>query len=393
MASYDPVDWGLAERVGTRVANRNRTAGPNRAPAPTTPPDLLADFPRLVAQAEPLVSAETGLVPPTPAEARVVDRAEWVSVNITAFQRLLRPLLDSFGEKLATASAKGRPKPEDPSANDGDGEAVAPSKPLSLGRKLAGTELGMLLGWMSRRVLGQYDLLVTDDPTGIVETATAPADIVYVVGPNLAALEQRFGFPPEEFRLWVALHECTHRAQFTGVPWMRGYFLGLVQEAMSMADVEPGELLSSMRRVVQNRSQHREQLQEGGMLAVLATPEQRAAMQRIGGLMSLLEGHGDVTMDRAGADLIPNAQRFSRVLRERRKQANPFARFVQRMTGLEAKLNQYAAGERFIATVESVAGSRVIDRCWEGPENLPTMDEIKAPERWLERMDVRAAVA
>ena len=129
------------------------------------------------------------------------------------------------------------------------------------------------------------------------------------------------------------------------------------------------------------------------MLAVLATPEQREAMQRIGGLMSLLEGHGDVTMDRAGADLIPNAQRFSRVLRERRKQANPFARFVQRMTGLEAKLNQYAAGERFIAAVEGVAGPRVIDRCWEGPENLPTMDEIKAPERWLERMDVRAAVA
>jgi len=307
MASYDPVDWGLAERVGTRVANRNPISGTKGAPAPSTPPDLLEAFPRLVAQAEPLVTAETVLVPPTPAEARVVDRAEWVSVNITAFQRLLRPLLDSVGQKLAAASTKGKAGPEEDSTDAPGG----PSKPLSLGRKLAGSELGMLLGWMSRRVLGQYDLLVTDDPTDLLETVTAPADIVYVVGPNLAALEQRFGFPPDEFRLWVALHECTHRAQFTGVPWMRGYFLGLVQEAMSMADVEPGELFGSMRRAVQNRAQ----LQEGGMLAVLATPEQRQAMQRIGGLMSLLEGHGDVTMDRAGADLIPNAQRFSRVLR------------------------------------------------------------------------------
>ncbi len=389
MASYDPVDWALAERVGARVANRTRISGSNGTSAPVTPPDLLEAFPRLVAQAEPLVTAETGLVPPTPAQARVVDRAEWVSVNIVAFQRLLRPLLDSFGEKLAVASAKGKPAPDgtDPDAPAG------PSKPLSLGRKLAGSELGMLLGWMSRRVLGQYDLLVTDDPGDLLDTVTAPADIVYVVGPNLVALEERFGFPPDEFRLWVALHECTHRAQFTGVPWMREYFLSLVQEAMSMADVEPGELLGSMRRAVQNRSQHREQMQEGGMLAVLATPEQRQAMQRIGGLMSLLEGHGDVTMDHAGADLIPNAQRFSRVLRERRKQANPLARFVQRMTGLEAKLNQYAAGERFIAAVEAAGGPRVIDRCWEGPENLPTMDEIKAPARWLERMDVRAAVA
>ena len=154
-----------------------------------------------------------------------------------------------------------------------------------------------------------------------------------------------------------------------------------------MADVEPGELLGTMRRAVQNRAQHREQLQEGGMLAVLATPEQREAMQRIGGLMSLLEGHGDVTMDRAGADRIPSAHRFSRVLRERRANSAPATKLLQRLLGIEAKINQYAHGERFIAEVERIGGGPdALDPVWRGASWLPTMAEIKQPQEWLDRV-------
>ena len=87
-------------------------------------------------------------------------------------------------------------------------------------QKVAGAEVGALLGWMSTRVLGQYDLLVVEDES------PEDQDIVYYVGPNVLALEKRFAFPPREFRLWLALHEVTHRAQFTGIPWLRTHYLG-----------------------------------------------------------------------------------------------------------------------------------------------------------------------
>jgi coenzyme F420 biosynthesis associated uncharacterized protein len=241
-----------------------------------------------------------------------------------------------------------------------------------------------MLGWLSGRVLGQYDLLVADDDP-------AAQDVVYVVGPNVLQIEQLFGFPPDEFRLWIALHECTHRAQFTGVAWMREHFLSLVEQVLSVAQpADPGELFATLRRAVQDRDETRLKMQEGGMIAVLAKPEQRQAMQQIGGMMSLLEGHGDITMDRAGAGFVPSAARFSRVLAERRKQLNPLSRLVQRVTGMEAKLNQYAAGELFIEAIEAIGGKRVIDRCWESAAALPTLPEIRQPNIWLERMGIGA---
>jgi putative hydrolase len=114
-------------------------------------------------------------------------------------------------------------------------------------------------------------------------------------------------------------------------------------------------------------------------------------LDKIGGLMSLLEGHGDVTMDRAGKGLIPSAARFSRVLRERRRQVSPAAKVMQRLTGLEAKLAQYEQGERFIAAVERAGGTALLDRVWEGPENLPSLVEIRDPSVWIGRMRVAVA--
>src|SRR5262249_51843429 len=149
--------------------------------------------------------------------------------------------------------------------------------------------------------------------------AAEDQDIVYYVGPNLLSLEKRFGFPPREFRLWIALHEVTHRAQFTGVPWLRSYFLGLVDESLGMGDPDPQQFLAALRSAVTGGAERDQALRDGGLLALFATPEQRELLGRIGGLMSLLEGHGDVTMDRAGQGRVPSAPRFSRVLRERRR--------------------------------------------------------------------------
>ena len=357
MAQQDPVDWQLAARVGARLANRK--------PA-LTDPSLTQQLNGFVGTAEELVAMETGLRSANGAAvAKVVDRAQWVEANVASFQRLLRPMLDTWSEKLSSPS-----------------NSPLARVPLAVSRRVAGVELGLLLGWVSTRVLGQYDLLVADDDP-------SAQDVVYIVGPNLLQVEQKFGFPPEEFRLWIALHECTHRAQFTGVPWMRQHFLALVEQAMSIGDLaDPGQLFATLRRAMQDRADTRQRMQDGGMMAVLASPEQQQALQSIGGMMSLLEGHGDVTMDRAGAGLVPSAPRFSRVLSERRKQLNPLSRMLQRVTGMEAKLNQYAAGEKFIRAIEAAGGERTIDRCWEGPESLPSMAEIREPELWLTRVGV-----
>lgn len=351
------VDWALAERIAVRVAGSEPFAGSYHAHS------LDPDFAELTAEAEALVEAETGLRSLAgPARARVTDRAGWVRANIASFQRLLRPLTDRVGERLG-------------------GGPLAP-----LTRMAAGAEVGALLGWMSTRVLGQYDLLVVEDEKADEQ------DLVYYVGPNVLSLEKRFGFPPREFRLWLALHEVTHRAQFTGVPWLRPHFLSLVDETLGAVDPDPSRLLHALRRVADGLREGRNPLADGGIAHLLATPEQAEALQRVAGMMSLLEGHGDVTMDRAGADRIPSADRFSRVLRARRRAVSPAIRLLQQLLGLEAKMNQYEQGERFIAAVEGAGGPDLLNSAFDEPMNLPTLAEIRAPERWIARMRNRPAI-
>ncbi len=351
--SDGPVDWELAQRIATGIAKRNA------APQSYHYATLAPDFERFTAEAEELVAQTTGLRSAMgAARGRVADRPMWIEANINAFQRLLQPV----GEKLASMHKPG---------------------PLrSLTGKASAAEVGILLGWMSSRVLGQYDLLVIEDEN------PQDQDIVYYVGPNVMALERRYGFPPEEFRLWLALHECTHRAQFTGVPWLREYFLGLVNETIESVDPDPEVLKAAVKRIVESRRRGEDLLAQGGLPVLFASEEQRAVIDKISGMMSLLEGHGDVTMDRAGAGRIPSAERFARTLRARRNSARGLTRLFQRIIGIEAKLNQYQAGEAFIAEVEAAGGTSLLDRAWEGPQNLPTMDEIRAPQLWIDRLSV-----
>lgn len=235
--------------------------------------------------------------------------------------------------------------------------------------------------------LGQYDLLITEDEN------PHDQDIVYYVGPNLLGLEHKHDFDPRQFRLWLALHECTHRAQFTGIPWIREHFLSLVNQTLDAVDPDPKRLLQAAVDALEARRRGEDVLADGGVAGMLATPEQRKVLEQITGLMSLLEGHGDVTMDRAGAHLLPDAPRFAKVLRERRSSATGVNRMFQRLIGLEAKLNQYAAGERFIEEVEKVGGPALVARAWEGPENLPSMSEIREPQSWIDRLATPSALA
>jgi len=349
-----PIGWATAARVAVRVAGRDPFQDSYLYDS------LQPDFDELTAEAEQLVTAATGLASTAgPARARVVDRSGWVAANLASFQRLLRPVVDRLGPRI-----------------------VGPIAPV--GRAVTGAQVGALLGFMSTRVLGQYDLLVLEDEH------PEDQDLVYYVGPNILALEKKYAFPPRQFRLWLALHEVTHRAQFTGVPWLRGHYLDLVGQVLDVADIDVKRFIEALRRVADDLGQGRNPLADGGLPALLASPEQRKVFSQLNGLMSLLEGHGDTTMDRAGAASIPSADRFARVLRQRRQQANPVMKLVLQAVGFEAKLAQYAAGERFIEVVEASGGPALLARVWERPGHLPTLNEIGEPGLWVTRLQTMA---
>lgn len=359
------IDWALAERVAVRFAGREPLAASYHYES------LAPSFAELTPLAENLVGIETGLHSALgPATAGVVDRADWIRANIASFQILLRPLIDKLDDRL-----EGR-------------NAVA----TAVTGRVAGTEIGAMLGWMSSKVLGQYDVLVGSSEPGDGSSADKPAqgDVVYYVGPNVLSVEKRFGFAPRQFRLWLALHEVTHRAQFTGVPWMRQHFLSLTHEVLGSVDPDPATLTNAVRALAMPSADRKRIVTDGGLMALFATPAQRETLARIGGMMALLEGHGDITMNRAGTALVPSADRFDRVLKQRRVNVSPSVKLLQRLLGLEAKMNQYVQGEAFIERIEAVGGHRIVDRCWESPDHLPTLDEIRDPDRWLQRLGIRA---
>lgn len=349
-----PVDWELARRIAGRVSGEDLLSRSYLAGS------LRDDFARFTPEAEELVTAETGLVSAIgPARAIVIDRAGWIDANIASFRRLLTPIVEKL-EHLGRGPVA---------------HATA---------RFAAVELGVLLGWMSRRVLGQYDLLLVEDED------PEDQDLVYYVGPNILAIEKRFSFPPEEFRLWLALHELTHRAQFTGVPWLRPHFLGLVSELLDDLEPDPDRMKRGLRQLVESRRTGADPMDGGGLAALFATDDQRELLDRVGGLMSLVEGHGDVTMSRAGRGRVSRADHFHRVLHARRHEAKGLARLVQRILGIDAKLAQYQLGEDFIAAVERERGPRAIDVIWQDQDNLPSLEEIKDPTTWLSRVPVAA---
>lgn len=343
----EPVDWGTARRVARIVAGRDALADSYLGSS------LDDDFADFTARSEVLVGEFTGLRAPAPVTAIVLDRKGWVDANVESMRQLLAPLLDRVGERMASSP-------------------IAP-----IGRQLAGSEIGALLGYLSQRVIGQYDLLVPDQPGG---------DAVYYVGPNVLALEKRFAFRPRDFRMWIALHETTHRAQFTGVPWLRDHFFSLAHQAMSVVEPDPRSVVRALSNAVDELRRGRNPLDEGGLVGLFASPEQRGVLAQVQALMSLLEGHGDYVMSDLGVKHVAGEERMARVLHQRRNSVG-FTGFMHKLLGLEQKLRQYEVGEKFIRGVVELGGPSAIDHAWRGPENLPTIDELTAPQAWLQRVE------
>jgi coenzyme F420 biosynthesis associated uncharacterized protein len=241
-------------------------------------------------------------------------------------------------------------------------------------RKVLAAQIGGLLGYLSRRVLGQYDLFLPPDDR----------ELLYFVGPNVAALERRFGFRPPEFRLWLSLHEVTHRLQFDGVPWLRTYLLGLANDYLEALELDPRRLIETVRRA-REEARRSNEWRGMGILFLLMTPEQRETFHKMQALMSLLEGHGNHVMEALSRDRIEGAPRMRRILQERRR-SEGVGRVVQRAIGIEVKVRQYDQGERFVAEVVERTGSEGFARVWEAPGHLPTMGEIHRPGAWIERV-------
>jgi coenzyme F420 biosynthesis associated uncharacterized protein len=341
----DPVDWATARTVARIVAGRDPLVSSYLGAS------LNADFGALTVVAEELVAAHTGLHPAGHVRAVVLDRREWVDSNLASMRNLLDPLMQRFGEKMAH-------------------NPFAP-----VGRRIAATEMGALLGYVAQRVLGQYDLLVPDDR----------GEAVYYVGANVLGLEKRFAFRPRDFRLWIAIHEVTHRAQFVGVPWMREYFLSLVHQVFELVDPDPRTLARALSNAVEAIRRGENPLDEGGLVSLIATEEQRGVLAQVQALMSLLEGHGNVVMTDLGRRHVAGEERMARVLHQRR-QSGGIAQQIQKLLGLEQKMRQYEVGEKFVRGVLDIGGPRAIDHAWVGPENLPLLAELDDPGAWLTRV-------
>lgn len=334
------IDWEVAARVATRLAGTYPLEDTYHA-------DLLArDAPGIVAEAAQMVEAETRLASVGTPEVAVVTRRQWAETNVAVFSRLLAP-------------AEAEMKKSNPLAS-----------------RVVAAEMGALLGFLARKVLGQYELVLPGDSDN--------GDVVYLVGANVLSMERSNQFRPQEFRLWIALHECAHRLQFVGVPWLRAYFLDLVSELVASAVPEPGRWARIIAEVRKSNTDGEPLIGETGLFGLFASTSQKDLLERVQALMSLLEGHGHVVMDRIGRRELSSQQRMSAVLKARRK--DPRTQTFLRMSGLEMKMRQYEQGERFVLAVEREAGWETLDRVWQGPESLPTLSEITEPSLWLTRV-------
>ena len=317
-------------------------------------PALQSEMEALTLRVSGLVPEATGLTLSGSPSTAVIGRAEWVERNVASFTHLIEPARRQIEEKAEERGARSM--------------AILASKVLQ-------AETMAVLSVLARRVLGQYELVL---PTG------EAGDVVTYVGANILQLERTHQFRPAEFRFWVALHELTHRAQFQGVPWLRDYFVGLVMELIEQSKPESGRLSKVMDELGARRQLGENLIDEQGLFGLFATSEQKAVMDKVQALMSLLEGHGHVVMDRVGAQHLKSQARMSRTLKSRRQDKRTAAFF--RITGLEMKLKQYEAGGSFIHAVEREAGWETVSLAFRGASSLPTLDEIEDPVAWLRRV-------
>jgi len=370
MSSPDMVDWDLAVATGVRLAR----PGPDvsRAQARRAVTDLRA----AAHAAERHVRDFTGL------DARggespvaVVDRPAWIRANAAGFRVVLDPLVEKLRDRRESSLVADA------------GSAV--------GSRMTGMQVGSLLAYLSGKVLGQYELFSAADGTAVVPqtgNGSGPtsaqrhgepnserprgAGRLLLVAPNVVAAEQEMGVDPRDFRLWVCVHEETHRVQFTAVPWLREHLQGEIRDFLVATDVDPSAVARRLRDALGGVLEAVRGSDGAALIDAVQTPEQRVILDRLTAVMSLLEGHASYVMDGVGPSVIPTVREISERFQRRRRDATRLELVMRRLLGIDAKLKQYRDGERFVRGVVDRVGMAGFNRVWDSPETLPTSDEV-----------------
>ncbi|MGA2013911.1 MAG: zinc-dependent metalloprotease [Solirubrobacteraceae bacterium] len=348
------IDWILAEKIAGYVA------GTGDAPVPR------ADLPALAAESERRVTAYTGLEPAKPLPPpEGIGRSEWVATNIKAMRGLIDPVLERAGDGLGP---------------------LKPAMKLWISVVVT-TEVGVVLGYLAQRVLGQYELVLLDEADD-----AAPPRLLFVL-PNLGQTVQSFGAQEEEFMTWVALHEVTHAVQFAGVPWLHGHFAGLVRELLRNAELRidaPRRLRlpsgAELKRIAGA-------LRNGDLVSIFTTAGERNTLDRVQAMMAVIEGHAEHVMDAVAPDLLPSLPKLRAALDRRRQSQTGLSRLVARLLGMEMKMRQYEQGKFFCDAVVGAAGPEALTRMFSAPEALPTLAELSDPAGWLRRLGLPVQLA
>jgi len=354
------IDWNVAVQAGTRLVR----PGPQVSPAEAR--QVVAELRRLSQVAQGHVRDFTGMdggLDDSP--AKVVDRPGWIKANVDGFRAVLEPLMEKLQERRGGGMLGG-----------GAGGVVM----QAVGSRVTGAQVGAILAYMASRVLGQYELFLPPDPSG-----RAPTGRLTLVAPNIVHAEQELGVDAHDFRLWVCLHEETHRAQFASVSWLRAYVQDQMTDFLLAADLDPGALLDRLRGVGEAVADA-VRGGEGNLIDAIQTPEQREILDRLTAVMTLAEGHGDYVMDAVGPEVVPSVAEIRARFQHRREGGSQVDRAIRRLLGLDLKMRQYAEGSRFVTKVIEQVGMESFNRVWTSPNTLPTHAEIKDPALWVGRV-------
>ncbi|HET8571513.1 MAG TPA: zinc-dependent metalloprotease [Candidatus Limnocylindria bacterium] len=344
------IDWEAVRDIARRRLGADAVAIPadERAAAD-------AFYREALLRIEPLVAEEIGAELPHALEVpAVVDRVEWMDLNLATFQQL-------FGRVEAIVNDAQR-------GDDTAGRALA----RIVNRSIGNQQLGFLLAFLARKVLGQYDVsLLAASPT--------PRGRLNFVEQNIVATAAHLRLPRDDFRTFIALHEATHAFEFEAYPWLRDYFAANVAETVEQLAADSGGLGTRLRSALSGGSGH--------WLERIMTPQQLVTFHRTQALMSLLEGYSNHVMNAAGKRILPGFEQLHDRFERRNERRGAIERAIMRLTGLDLKMEQYAAGERFVDEVIRRRDRAFLNRVWIGPEQLPSLDEIADPARWIARLD------
>ncbi|POH73898.1 zinc-dependent metalloprotease [Arthrobacter glacialis] len=318
-------------------------------------------------------------------EVLVVDRASWAKANTQSFAVMMDPVLRALAAKQALA------------AKESGGRPVQGSSSATFGATVTGAQLGGALAFLSSKVLGQYDPFAALAASNNGHQQAAGGRLL-LVAPNIITVERELKVDPADFRLWVCLHEQTHRVQFAAAPWLRHHMMGEIEKlgTLLVGDSDNfGERLLQAAKQMGNKPGQAEKIAKdaagqgpsrGGMLDLLQNPDQKAALSHLTAVMSLLEGHANVVMDGVDQRIVPTVRTIRQRFNSRGKDRGVIEKFIRNLLGLDAKMRQYSDGAKFVRDVVAVVGMDGFNNVWSQEKNLPTEAEIHNARLWVERM-------